>query len=125
VRDELWNGRQAELTVARTTTDSIAEVLPALKERNIDPRPLEQSQALAYPVRKWEELTWTGSAGPRHRVLFEDAALVDKQPYWGVITRLRTSGDEIVPMLLLWRAEGTAAQQTSWKLLTLLPILTR
>jgi hypothetical protein len=125
VRGELWAGKPAQAMAAPTTMESLAEVLPAIQQRDISLRPLEQPQALAFPVRTWDDLTWTGTAGPRHRALFENAAALAKQPYWGVISRLRTSSDEIVPMLLVWRAEGAADQPTSWKLVTLLPILTR
>jgi hypothetical protein len=111
-----------EMVIVPTTTDAIADMVPVLKERHIELKPLAGSQTLAYPVRTWEGISWTGSAGPSQRALFEDVSRLERHPFWGVIAQVRTPDDVIVPMLLLWQEQPEDGSPPSWKLVTMFPI---
>jgi hypothetical protein len=116
------DGLPGELSVVHTTLDSIADMASVLKDRCLVLTPLPHSLALAFPVRTWDQISWTGSAGPGHRALFEDRSLVERRPFWGVIARVLASDGIIVPMLLLWQEDPVDGPPSSWKLLTMLPI---
>ena len=126
IRQALWGTRTPDTILAPTrSADAIPDVAPIVRELGLDLVPLQRPPALAFPVRRWADVAWTGSAGPRHREVF-DGPGVGRQAFYGVIVRLRSeqSSASPLPVLLVWRHEPVGADKPAWKFVTMFPILT-
>jgi hypothetical protein len=124
IRADLWPDRRAETILQPTRSiEAIEGIASVIEDLGLEVRPLDRPPVLAFRVRTWADIAWCGSVGPRHRGSFDTNTLADMRLY-GVIGQLRSARNVSSPVLMLWRFEPSSVG-TSWKVVTLFPIVTK
>ena len=127
VRQQLWGQAVPDRILEPTRSpNAIPDIADAIQKRRLELLPMERPPVLAFRIRRWDDVAWTGSAGPRHRAVFDGPDVAERAMY-GVIAQLRSSRrvTKPMPVLLVWRNEAPGTDAHAWRLVTLFPILTQ
>jgi len=121
IKSELWQENKVpEKILTNIPSETQIEINEVLNNET-RPQALKEIPALAYQVRKFEDISWVGTAGPEHSKMFQ-LKEVSERPMYAVVVQIQSSDESAsVPALMLWQLENNAIPV--WKLITVLSIL--